>query len=339
MEKEFKDYSLEDILFNIDLYEVININMEYNYESYVSYEAFDGVGYKFDTTDILYSHELAKLVNFILSNKKIYNYCPFCKKYQTLQLRDIEINSELGKRWLASYYDKDEDSEETMNDVNDRLHHSMEIKISELQKYKFLNKKLVCSYDETHMMDFIYHINIWKQEEKYLVCLSKIGQYPSLVDFSIENYKKYEPILTKINAFKDYKKSIELATHGYGIGAYTYMRRILEKLIYFTYDRVKDELGVNQADFKLIRMKDKLKTLEKYLPEMLIENPHIYSILSAGIHGLEEKDCKKIFPVVRQAIDIIINSEIIRLEEEKQKENVAKLLNDAHMDILQKLTD
>lgn len=61
------------------------------------------------------------------------------------------------------------------------------------------------------------------------------------------------------------------------------------------------------------------------LPDFLVSNIKIYSILSKGIHELDEEECKKSFPILRQAIEMILDQQI----EEKEQEVKRKIISDA----------
>jgi hypothetical protein len=87
---------------------------------------------------------------------------------------------------------------------------------------KFILIDLKCSRDQKH--DIVFHFLIPKQT------LIKIGQYPSLADFDSQDIKQYRSVLDKQN-FADFRRAIGLHAHGVGIGAFIYLRRVLEKLI------------------------------------------------------------------------------------------------------------
>ena len=56
------------------------------------------------------------------------------------------------------------------------------------------------------------------------------------------------------------------------------------------------------ADIEKARVAERIKMLQGYVPEMLIQNTTIYGILSKGIHELSEEECRKYFPVVKECI-------------------------------------
>ena len=61
-------------------------------------------------------------------------------------------------------------------------------------------------------------------------------------------------------------------------------------------DKVSDE------EFEQARVAERIKMLQRYLPEILIKNKTIYGILSKGIHELSEEECREYFPVVKECI-------------------------------------
>ena len=64
-------------------------------------------------------------------------------------------------------------------------------------------------------------------------------------------------------------------------------------------------------------MDKKIELLKDYLPPFLVENKSIYSILSKGIHELDEDTCLNYFKSMKVGIEIILDQ---KLEKKKQKE-------------------
>ena len=97
------------------------------------------------------------------------------------------------------------------------------------------------------------------------------------------------------------------------------MRRILERLIY----QAKTTAGdvVNEEEFEKARVAERIKMLQGYVPEILIQNTTIYGILSKGIHELSEEECRKYFPVVKECIYQILG--MWESERRKQADEVA----------------
>lgn len=58
------------------------------------------------------------------------------------------------------------------------------------------------------------------------------------------------------------------------------------------------------------------------LPQALVENKKVYSILSVGIHELDEDTCRLYFPVVKAAIVEILEQDLAARERKKASEQV-----------------
>jgi hypothetical protein len=177
--------------------------------------------------------------------------------------------------------------------------------MSDLQKVERIgNVQFVCARNSGHELHFQYYL-----DESVV---QKIGQFPSFADVAIDESKEYSKLLDKQDV-AEFHKAIGLAAHGVGIGSYVYLRRIFERIIFNRFAQYKDIEGWDEAAFKGLRMKEKIDLLAKHLPEFLVKNSKIYSILSLGIHELDEKDCLSFFPVLRQ-------SAIWILEQDKKKQ-------------------
>ena len=73
--------------------------------------------------------------------------------------------------------------------------------------------------------------------------------------------------------------------------------------------------GWNEADFVSKRMEDKIDFLKDHLPDFLVNNSKVYSILSLGIHELDEETCLNFFEVLKHSIFFILDE-----DEQKRKE-------------------
>lgn len=144
----------------------------------------------------------------------------------------------------------------------------------------------------------------------------KIGQYPSIADFHIYEIKQYDNLLSK-DVLKEFTKAIGLAANGVGIGSFVYLRRIFENLILESFEEAKQEGKVKDEAFNKSRIDEKIELLKEYLPSFLVENKSIYSILSKGIHELDENTCLEYFEPMKVGIEIILDQ---KLEKKKQKE-------------------
>jgi len=161
----------------------------------------------------------------------------------------------------------------------------------------------------------------------------KLGQLPSLVDIQFaEIGKKYDKFLSK-EALKEFKRAIGLVTHGVGIGSFVYLRRIIENLIYETFDKHEKEIGITKEEFSKKRMEDKVNILKKYLPSQLVAMKSIYSILSKGIHELDERICLKYFPALKLSIELILEQKIEAEIKEKRDQDVKRQIENISKEI------
>jgi len=146
----------------------------------------------------------------------------------------------------------------------------------------------------------------------------KIGQFPSLADYQLSQLKNYRHVEDKAK-IKEFARAIGLAAHGVGIGSFVYLRRVFESLIVEAFYKAKEKGDVSDEEFNPLRMEDKIQMLTGYLPDFLVENRKLYSILSTGIHGLDEQTCLAYFETVKVGIELILD------EKEEKRAKDAKI--------------
>jgi len=155
--------------------------------------------------------------------------------------------------------------------------------------------------------------------------LQKIGQFPSIAELNLFDVKKYSKVLEK-KYFRELTKAIGLASHGVGVGSFVYLRRIFEFLIEESHVKLSSEQSWDEEAYKRARMNEKIEILSAELPDFLVENKSMYSILSKGIHELSENDCLKAFPIIKIGIEIILDEKIEKLNKEKKLAEAKKAL-------------
>jgi len=57
-------------------------------------------------------------------------------------------------------------------------------------------------------------------------------------------------------------------------------------------------------------MVEKIELLKEHLPPFLVANKAIYSILSVGIHELDEQECLKHFEALKVGIELILDEKV-----------------------------
>lgn len=163
--------------------------------------------------------------------------------------------------------------------------------------------------------DIFWYYIFWTPTENILV---KTGQFPTVADFHISEIKQYSKLVPN-EKLKEFTRAIGLAANGVGIGSFVYLRRIFEHLIAEAFARAKKDNAVTESDFQRARMDEKIDLLHAYLPTFLAENRSMYSILSLGIHELDDQTCLAHFDTLRVGIEIILDE---KLEEFRRKEKI-----------------
>lgn len=148
--------------------------------------------------------------------------------------------------------------------------------------------------------------------------VGKIGQYPSLADLHTGEVAKYRRVLNA--RYAEFTRAIGLAAHGIGIGSFVYLRRVFESLIEEAHAQARTGDGWDEEAYFQSRMDERIRILANWLPRFLVENRSLYSILSKGVHELDEQECLKHFATVRVGIELILDE---KLAEEQRREKLA----------------
>lgn len=196
----------------------------------------------------------------------------------------------------------------------------------DLADYGFKRISYKCSRDSNHKY-YVYHL-ISKAQ------IQKVGQFPSVADFQIPQAEKYRKVLGD-DQYKELTKGIGLAAHGVGIGSFVYLRRIFSNLIHEAYVKAKVKYKVKfvESEYKDARMDGRIKLLEEFLPQFLVQNRTLYSILSKGVHELSEEECLKYFATIRIGIEQILDEKIDEEQKLIKAENARKAVQSVSQDI------
>ena len=180
-----------------------------------------------------------------------------------------------------------------------------------------------------------------KDVERTVVHMEKVGQYPP---WSIEMDRELEKLLGKHSVF--YKCGLVCESHGYGIGAFAYYRRIIEEIIdqllesveeVFTNAEEKTKYKTALEEVKGTQVtQEKIEIVKDLLPDTLRpdgRNPlsALHSALSEGLHAEDEATCLDYAEAVRGSLVFLVN----RLERTKSEnrdysasiQNIQKLLD------------
>ncbi len=156
--------------------------------------------------------------------------------------------------------------------------------------------------------------------------IQKIGQFPSYASVQEGKIKKYKNILGK--SFPEFTKAIGLVSYGIGIGSFVYLRRIFENLIEEEHLKAKTVKSWDDNLYNSVRMDEKIKLLKDYLPNFLVKNYSIYSILSTGIHLLSEDECLKYFGTIKLGIELILDEKIETIERNNKIREAEKSISE-----------
>lgn len=155
--------------------------------------------------------------------------------------------------------------------------------------------------------------------------IQKVGQYPSLADIANDEVAVFRSAMDKVDG-QEFHKAIGLAAHGVGVGSFVYLRRVFERLIYKRFEEFKDAEKWSEEEFAKLRMSEKIAFLKGHLPDFLVEHSEIYSILSIGIHELDEKECLAHFEVIKASIIMILEEDKRKQEELARRDQISKAL-------------
>lgn len=136
--------------------------------------------------------------------------------------------------------------------------------------------------------------------------LTKVGQFPSKADMDFGTLDEAHKELST-DFRKELGTAIGLYSHGVGIGAFVYLRRIFEQLVEEARQVAREAGELDEETFERSKMVEKIKLLSGHLPSRLVRSAHMYGILSKGIHELSEEESKAKFVLIRQAIHLILS--------------------------------
>lgn len=245
-----------------------------------------------------FSQDSLMVINGLFTESFSYDcYCPDCARESVF----VKITEPTQKSIGSNY---------TRLDLTDTLPYKQSV-------FKILT--FSCTRNPVHGISFFFMLY---RIEKYTIEITKVGQYPSVADLSNSDTKKYQKVLGHADNH-ELNKAIGLFAHGVGIGSFVYLRRIFENLIEEAHQQALQSPEWDNTEYVSSRMNEKISLLQDHLPNFLVENRILYSILSKGIHELSEVECREAFPAVRIAIELILDEKIKKLEE-TQKRSVAK---------------
>ena len=181
-----------------------------------------------------------------------------------------------------------------------------------------LERVFECSRISEHQLVFYFLIHNGT--------ITKIGQHPSLADLSAVEIRKYHKVLDH-STYAEFSKAVGLASHGIGIGAFVYLRRIFERLVEEAHTVEESSNNWNEEQYQNGRMVERISLLKNTLPKFLVDNTKLYSILSKGIHELSEEECKQAFPTTKLGIELILDEKLAERQRNRKIEDASGDIN------------
>ena len=164
-----------------------------------------------------------------------------------------------------------------------------------------------------------------KQKREYLVDqivtdeIIKFQKYGELPRKNIERDVQLQNFFS--NDLDCYEKAAVCLTHGYGIAAFVYLRRIIENNIHSLLNLLMEDVqssdGNKDVKEALLELKNesptsnKIKVANKALPEYLKPNGlnplgRLYQVLSEGVHNFSDEECLERTNAVKECLKYLI---------------------------------
>jgi len=198
-------------------------------------------------------------------------------------------------------------------------------------KNRVLDLRYLCESCKSFERRFFIHITA------ELDAMYKVGQYP---EWEIKMDKNLEKTLNK--HAPTFRKGLVCESQGYGIGAFSYYRRITEQIIDDLLESISDLIEEeHKAEYQIALEKtkktrvtqEKIDLIKDLLPTILKPdgiNPFgvLHSELSEGLHALKDEDCLKNANHIKNILTYLINQIIQSKESAKSFTSSMKSLLD-----------
>lgn len=269
---------------------------------------------------------ISDLFDLIEGKARISVYCPSCKAQRVFAMDAIQIP------WYSKKYGEEQITISLGSVLRSRPLHQAAIippgtkaraadqkpdwnwKVSDDDNHtRLLVFPFVCAMDENHRLDFV----VLTDNNS----MRKIGQYPTIADLTFPELDEFKTVINNTSR-KELGTAIGLYANGVGVGSYVYLRRIFERIL----DEAKAEAElagtVDLSGYDGMKVDKRIRLLKDYLPAMINDNHVFYGIVSKGIHELSEDECISYFPVLKEAIFMILR----QWAQKKQEQEDAKRL-------------
>lgn len=274
----------------------------------------------YDTIEIEKSN-IQHLIDLIAGKVPISCYCKDCKAQRVFHMKPVEFL--LGKRDGGSYSGLLADELQQVQtswraNVTKAKNNASEPEWKwavqrYLEKTRVMVFPYICTMNPNHRLDFVVRTDG--------NTMTKIGQFPTVADLTFPELDEFKTVINKTSR-KELGTAIGLYANGVGVGSYVYLRRIFERIL----DEAKAEAElagtVDLSGYDGMKVDKQIRLLKDYLPAMINDNHVFYGIVSKGIHELSEDECISYFPVLKEAIFMILR----QWAQKKQEQEDAKRL-------------
>lgn len=182
-----------------------------------------------------------------------------------------------------------------------------------IERNYYLTYYISCNNNPTH----IYSLNLLISVQKDKFIVTKVGQYPTMLSVKGFDFDKYKKQLKRYNAYEDYKNADLSMANNFHAGAYTYLRRVYEKQLNYYVEKDKPVLTDDRTETKIKSVKN------NFDPRIHEHLKNLYSILSIGIHELDEEESKDYYEYLKAMIDMQLQYEKAKDEEDKQTKKLS----------------
>lgn len=264
MKKNYlSDISIENLIIELGLYNSVLIDT-----ADILVVSLSDVNY----TQLIISKDVQRLLEVIYGNSKVFLPCPYCEKEMIFECFDVveKIHSNSNKHQMTKFFipkdgilarcknELEWDGEQTYQEYLEMWKNSSSSKI--LKAVSNFQIGFKCANDDQHTI--IVNLQIEKSENNNILILKKVGQYPSMADLQFYAFKKYKKLLG--NYYTELTKAVGLYASGIGVGAFVYLRRILETLVEEIHIECKKNIDWEEEKYKNSKFVDRITMCEKY---------------------------------------------------------------------------
>ena len=247
-------------------------------------------------------------------NGKMDLFCPGCKKESTFTaLPSAEADKQARDSRLAAF-----DPGRGSGGSSPRYHWGGKFWLG-----------MMCARDARHMIEYHMISRVVENDEQKRQTLTKYGQLPSMADFAIGDFSKFEAVLDKVH-MREYRQAAVTGAHGYAVAACVYLRRVFDAVLDSTRADVMTAQGMEEwQEYTDADTLGRIRLLGEALPKFLTEVPEVFKLLSHGLHELTEDEAAEELPMLDQAIQIILRERMETKQRQQLSDDTAKFIRQA----------